>query len=67
MDKSERDGVGTDTEGSPFFGDGFGETNDGSFGSGVVGLADVPVKTGSRGDVDDGAVLAFVSLCCMRA
>ncbi len=43
MDESKSDGIGTNAIRSPFFRDSFSETDDGSFGGGVVGLTDVPV------------------------
>jgi len=47
LDVSERDRVGADAEGgAPFFGDGFGEPDQGGLGGGVVCLAGVAVEAG---------------------
>lgn len=62
MDETKGNGVSADTERTPLFRDGLGHAQNGGFGSGVVGLADVAVETGGRGDVDDGAVLGVVGL-----
>lgn len=45
MDQAEGDGVGTHTERAPLLRDGLCQTDDRSFGSGVVRLPDVPVQT----------------------
>jgi len=56
MDEAKGDDVGTNTEGTPLLGNGFGETNNCRLGSSIVGLSNIPVKTRSRRDVDDGTV-----------
>ena len=54
---SKCDGVGTHTKGAPLFRNGFGKAQDGGFGRGVVGLADVTVEPRDAGDVGDAAIL----------
>lgn len=62
MNQPVRHGIRTHAERPPFFRDGLRETDHSGFGSGVVGLADVPVQAAGGGDVDDGAVFLLVWL-----
>lgn len=57
MDETEGNGVGTNTERTPFLGEGFGKTSNCRLGGSIISLTDVSVKTRSRGDVNDGTVL----------
>ena len=57
MYETEGDGVGTNTERTPLLGKSLGKTNNCRFGSGVVSLPNVSVKTRDRRNVDDGTVL----------
>ena len=57
MDETKSDGVGANTERTPLLGNGFGQANNCSFSSGVVGLTDISVETGDRRDVGDGTIL----------
>ena len=57
VDKAKGDGVGTNTERTPFLGEGFGKTNNCRLSSSIVSLANVSMKTRDRRDVDDGTVL----------
>lgn len=62
VDQAKGNGVGANTERTPFFADGLGEADDSSFGGSVVGLANVSVKTGCRRHVNDGTVLSLLGL-----
>lgn len=62
MNETKSNSVGADAKGTPFFRDSFGETNNGCFCCGVIGLTHVSMKTCGRGDIDNGAVFAFVTL-----
>ena len=57
MDETESDGVGANTERTPLLGNGFGQANNCSLSSGIVGLTDISVEAGDRRDVGDGTVL----------
>ena len=57
MDETEGDGVGADTKRTPLLGDGFGQANNCSLSSGIVGLTNVSVEAGDRRDIGDGTVL----------
>src|SRR5712675_1719062 len=57
----KRDGVGAHAKGAPLPRNSLGKANDSRFSGGVVGLADIAVKSGSTGDVDDTAVLRRVA------
>ena len=62
MDQTKRNCVSADAEWPPFLRDGFGKTEDGGFGRGVVSLTNVAMKTRGGRDIDDGAVLSFFRL-----
>ena len=53
----KRDGVGTHAKRAPLLRNGLGKAENGRFGSGIIGLADVAVKPGDAGNVDDATVL----------
>ena len=57
MDEAKGDSVGTNTKRTPLLGNGFSKANNCRLGSSVVGLANVPMKTRGRGNVNDGTVL----------
>lgn len=60
--KTIGNGVRADTEWSPFFRDGLSETHDSSLCSGIINLANVPMETGYRRDVDDRTVFRDFTL-----
>ena len=62
MDQTKRNSISADAEWPPFLRDGFGKTEDGGFGRGVVSLTNVAMKTRGGRDIDDGAVLSFFRL-----
>jgi hypothetical protein len=53
LDETKGDGVCTDAERTPLFCNGLCQADDGSFSSGVVGLADIAMEAGCRRDIDD--------------
>lgn len=56
LDKTERDCVGTNTEGTPFLANGFGKTYNSRLCSSVISLSDIPMQPRGRRDVNDRAV-----------
>lgn len=57
MDETKGNDVGTNAERTPFLGDSFGEADDCSLGSSIVGLTNVTMKTRDRRDIDYGTIL----------
>jgi len=62
MDQTKCNSVSTDAEWPPFLRNGLGKTEDGSFGRGVVSLADIAMKTRGGRYINDGAVLSLFRL-----
>ena len=58
VNETKSDGVSPDTKWTPLLANSLGKTNDSCFGSGIVGLTNVSVKSGCGGDVGDRTVLS---------